>query len=73
MNLKQDQRDASQVDTVPGLPPTGGYENIVTARDVFSRYFSAYPTASQNSNTNARVIIKIMANHAYLSDNDYIG
>ena len=29
--------DAMQIDLVPGLPPLGGYENIVTAIDVFSR------------------------------------
>ena len=30
--------DAMQIDLVPGLPPSGDYENIVTAIDVFSRY-----------------------------------
>ena len=29
--------DAMQIDLVPWLPPSGGYENIVTAMDVFSR------------------------------------
>ena len=29
--------DAMQIDLVPGLPPSGGFENIVTAMDVFSR------------------------------------
>ena len=29
--------DATQIDLVPELPPSGGYENIVTAMDVFSR------------------------------------
>ena len=29
--------NAMQIDLVPGLPPSGGYENIVTAMDVFSR------------------------------------
>ena len=28
---------AMQIDLVPELPPSGGYENIVTAMDVFSR------------------------------------
>ena len=28
--------DAMQIDMVPGLPPSGGYENIVTAMDMFS-------------------------------------
>ena len=30
--------DAMQIDLVPELPPSGGYKNIVTAMDVFSRY-----------------------------------
>ena len=38
--------DAMQIDLVPGLPPSGGIENIVTAMDVFSRYLFAYPTSS---------------------------
>ena len=33
--------DAIQIDLVPELPPTGGYENTVTAMDVFSRYLFA--------------------------------
>ena len=28
---------AMQIDLVPELPPSGGYEKIVTAMDVFSR------------------------------------
>ena len=28
--------DAMQIDLVPGLPPSGGYGNIMTAMDVFS-------------------------------------
>ena len=28
---------AMPIDLVPELPPSGGYENIVTAMDVFSR------------------------------------
>ena len=58
--------DAMQTDLVPGLPQSGGYENIVTARDVFSRYFFAYPTSNQDSITIAKVIINIMTKHAYL-------
>ena len=38
----------------------------MTAIDVFSRYFFAYPTASQSADTIARVIINIMTKHAYL-------
>ena len=38
--------DAMQIDLVPELPPSGGYENLVTAMDVFSRYLFAYPTSN---------------------------
>ena len=58
--------DAMQIDLVPELPPSGGYENIVTAMDVFSRYLFAYPTANQDAKTIAKVLIKIMTRHAYL-------
>ena len=58
--------DAMQIDLVPGLPPSGGYENIVTAIDVFSRYLFAYPTSHQVAKTVAKVIINIMTKHAYL-------
>ena len=55
-----------QIDLVPGLPLSGGYENIVTAMDVFYRYLFAYPTANQDATKIAKVIIKIMTKHAYL-------
>ena len=55
-----------QIDLVPRLPPSGGYENIVTAIDVFSRYLFAYPTSNQDAKTVAKVIINIMTKHAYL-------
>ena len=58
--------DAIQIDLVPGLPPSGGYENIVTAMDVFSRNLFAYPTSNQDATTIAKVIINIMTKHAYL-------
>ena len=58
--------DAMQNDLVPGLPPSGGYENIVTTMDVFSRYLFAYPTANQDATTIAKVIINIMTKRAYL-------
>ena len=34
--------DPMQIDLVPGEPPSGGFENIVTAMDVFSCYLFAY-------------------------------
>ena len=58
--------DAMQNDLVPELPPSGGYENIVTAMDVFSRYIFGYPTSNQDAKTTAQVLINIMTKHAYL-------
>ena len=52
--------DALQFDLLPGLPPSGGYKNIVTAMDVFSRYLFAYPTSNEDAKTVATVIINIM-------------
>ena len=40
-----------QIVLVPGLPPSGGYENIVTAMHVISRYLFAYPTSNQDATT----------------------
>ena len=58
--------EAMQIDFAPGLPPSGGYENIVTAMDIFSRYLFAYPTSNQDATTIAKVITNIMTKHAYL-------
>ena len=58
--------DAMQIDLMPELPPSGGYESIVTAMDVFSRYLFAYPTSNQDAKTIAKVLINIMTKHTYL-------
>ena len=58
--------DAMQIDLVPGLPPSGGYENIVTAIDVFSRYLFAYSTSNQDAKTIVKVSNNIITKHAYL-------
>ena len=58
--------DAMRIDLVPELPPSGGYGNIVTAMDVFSRYLFAYPTKNSDAKTIAKVLINIMTKHAYL-------
>ena len=55
-----------QIDLVPELPPSGGYENIVTAMDVLSRFLFAYPISNQDAKTIAKVLINIMTKHAYL-------
>ena len=58
--------DAMQFDLVPELPPSGGYENTVTAMDVLYHYLFAYPTSNQDAKTIAKVLINIMNKHAYL-------
>ena len=57
---------AMQIDLVPELPQSVGYEKIVTAMDVLSTYLFAYPTSSQDAKTIVKVIIKIMTENAYL-------
>ena len=52
-----------QIDLAPELPPSRGYENIVTAMDRFSRYLLAYPTSNQDAKTIAKVLISIMTKH----------
>ena len=58
--------DAIQIDLVPELPPSGGYENLVTAMDVLCRCLFACPTSNQDAKTIAKVLINIMTEHAYL-------
>ena len=58
--------DLIQIDLLPELPPIGGYENIITAIDVFSRYVFAFPISNPTAVNTAKVIIDIMTRHAYL-------
>ena len=58
--------DLMQIDLLPELPPSGGYGNIITAIDVFSRYAFAYPVSNPTAVNTAKVIIDIMTRHAYL-------
>ena len=55
-----------QIDLLPELPPSGGYENIIKAIDVFSRYAFAYPVFNPTAVNTAKVIIDIMTRLAYL-------
>ena len=55
-----------QIDLLPELPPSGGYENIITAIDLFSRYAFAYPVSNPTAVNTAKVIIDIITRHAYL-------
>ena len=61
--------DAMQFDLVPQLPPSGGYENIVTAMDVFSRFLFAYQTPNRDAETIAKVLFNVLTKHAYLPKN----
>ena len=58
--------DASQIDILPNLPPSGGNENIITALDVFSRYLFAYPVTGVSATSTAKVLIDIMTRHTNL-------
>ena len=58
--------DLMQIDLLPEIPPSGGYENIITAIHVFSRYAFAYPVSNPTAVNTAKVITDIMARHAYL-------
>ena len=59
--------DLMQINLSPELPPSGGYENIITAIDVFSRYAFAYPVSNPTAVNTIKVIIEIMTRHAYLA------
>ena len=55
-----------QIDLLPELAPSGGYEKIITAIDVISRYAFAYPVSNPTAVNTAKVIIDITTRHAYL-------
>ena len=58
--------DLMQIDLLPELPPIRGYENIITAIDVFSRYAFAYPVSYPTSVNTANVVLDIMTRHTSL-------
>ena len=60
------QEDALQMDLVPSDEPSGGYNAIVTAMDVFSRYLFTDNVVKTDAPTVARVLVDIMTRHAYL-------
>ena len=55
-----------EVDILPNLPSSSGYQHIITMMDVFSRYLFAYPTQDMTAKTVARCIIDVMTRHCYL-------
>ena len=48
-----------QIDLLPELPPSGGYENIIAAIDVFSRYAFADPVSNPTAVNTSKVIMNI--------------
>ena len=58
--------DNFQMDILPNFPPSGGYDHIITAIDVFSRYLFAYPVTRITATSVARVIMDILCKHTYL-------
>ena len=58
--------DILQMDILPALPPSGGFQHVITAVDVFSRYLFAYPTSNPTAPAMAKVLIDIMCKHCYL-------
>ena len=58
--------DSMQIDLLPKLPTSGGYQTVMTAIDVFSRYLFAYPLIEATAANVAKVIIDIMTKHSYL-------
>ena len=58
--------DAMQIDLLPNLPASGGYQTVMTAIDVFLRYLFAYPLNEARATNVAKVIIDIMTKRSYL-------
>ena len=58
--------DILQMDILSNLPPSGGYDHIITAIDVFSRYLFAYPVTRITATGVSKVIMDILCKHTYL-------
>ena len=58
--------DCLEVDILPNLPSSSGYQHTITMMDVFSRYLFAYPTEDMTAKTVARCIVDVMTRHCYL-------
>ena len=58
--------DALQDDLLPNLPPRGGFEHIITALDVSSRYLFSNPVTDPSTTSTAKVLIDIVTKHTYL-------
>ena len=58
--------DTMQIDLLSNLPTSGGFQTVMTAIDVFSRYLFAYPLVEATASNTAKVLIDIMTKHTYL-------
>ena len=55
-----------QIDLVPEVDPSGGYQNIDRVMHVFCRCLFVYSTINQDADAVGRVIVNIRTKHAYL-------
>ena len=58
-----------QIDLLRNLPTSGGYQTVMTAIDVFSRYLFAYPLAEATAANTTKVIIDVLTKQTYLPTN----
>ena len=56
--------DILEIDILPNLPNSAGYQNIVTMIDVFSRCIFAYSTQNVTSREIGRCIVDVRTRHA---------
>ena len=64
--LAMGPEDALQMDVVPFDDPSGGYNAVIIAMDVSSRYLFAYSVAKVDTRTLTRVLIDIITRHSNL-------
>ena len=58
--------DILQMGILPNFPPSGGFDNKITAFDVFSRSLFAYPTTRLPAPAVTRYIMDKLFEHTYL-------
>ena len=56
---------------LPEIPPSGGYENIIRAIDVFSRFAFSYTVSNPTAVNSAKLMIDIMTRHPFLFYSHY--
>ena len=59
--------DFLEIDILPNLLTSTGYQNILTRIDVISRCLFAYPAQNVTAKTIGRCIVNVMTRHVYLS------